>query len=174
MKGRIVLREGDLTEQEVDALVNAANSRLELAEGVARAIREKGGEEIAAECRELAPVPVGEAVVTGAGRLSARWVIHAVTMDPGGQTTAGAVRSAMQRCLALATERSCRRMAIPALGAGAAGLGLQRCAEILLEEARAHLAGATSLEEIRFVLFGEPAYRVFESVQDAQRILGRS
>jgi O-acetyl-ADP-ribose deacetylase (regulator of RNase III) len=75
-----------------------------------------------------------------------------------------------RRSLELASERGCRTLAIPAIGAGVGGLSIQRCAEILLEEARAHLSGETTLEEVRFVLFGEPAYRVFESAQDAAKV----
>jgi O-acetyl-ADP-ribose deacetylase (regulator of RNase III) len=76
----------------------------------------------------------------------------------------------MRSALALAAQRGLRTIAVPALGAGIAGFPLQRCAEILIEEARRHLAGETSLEEIRFVPFGEPAYRVFEMVNDAAKI----
>jgi len=170
MSGRIAIVEGDLTGQAVDAIVNAANSRLELGAGVAGAIREKGGPAIQEECRALAPIAVGEAVVTGAGDLPARFVIHAASMPPGGSASETSVRSSMGRSLELAREHGCRTIAVPAIGAGIAGFPLKRCAEILLEEARAHLAGETSLEEIRFVLFGEPAFRVFEHVNDATRI----
>jgi O-acetyl-ADP-ribose deacetylase (regulator of RNase III) len=76
----------------------------------------------------------------------------------------------VRRSLELARERGCRSVAIPAIGAGIGGLSAQSCAEILLAEARAHLAGETSLEEVRFVLFGEPSYRVFELVLDAAKI----
>jgi O-acetyl-ADP-ribose deacetylase (regulator of RNase III) len=76
----------------------------------------------------------------------------------------------MRRSLELAAERGLRTIAVPAIGAGVAGFPLQRAAEVLLEEARRHLAGETSLEEIRFVLFGEPAYRVFEMVNDAAKV----
>jgi O-acetyl-ADP-ribose deacetylase (regulator of RNase III) len=76
----------------------------------------------------------------------------------------------MRRSLELAKEQGCRSVAVPAIGAGIAGFSIQRSAEILLEEARAHLAGETSLEEVRFVLFGEPSYRVFELVLDAAKI----
>jgi O-acetyl-ADP-ribose deacetylase (regulator of RNase III) len=76
----------------------------------------------------------------------------------------------MRASLECAREKGCRTIAVPAIGAGVGGVPLQRCAEILLEEARQHLAGDTSLTEIRFVLFGEPAYRVFEQVRDAARI----
>ena len=170
MRGRIVLREGDITEEIVDAIVNAANSRLVLGSGVAGAIREKGGPAIQAECDAIGPIAVGDAAVTGAGNLRARFVIHAAGMPPGGSASAESVRASVRRSLQLAAERGCRTIAIPAVGAGIGGLAVQRCAEILIEEARAHLAGETTLEEVRFVLFGEPAYRVFESAQDAAKV----
>lgn len=170
MSGRITIREGDITLEEVDAIVNAANSALQLGSGVAGAIRERGGPSIQAECDALGPIAVGDAVATGAGALAARHVIHAASMPPGGSASEESVRAAMRSSLALARELGCRTVAVPAIGAGVAGLSLQRSGEILVDEARAHLAGATSLEEIRFVLWGEPALRVFESVHDAIRI----
>ncbi len=170
MSGRITLFEGDLTEQEVDAIVNAANSALVLGAGVAGAIAAKGGASIQSECDEHGPIEVGDAAVTGAGELPARLVIHAAGMAPGGQATEDSVRGSMRRSLELASERGCRTAAVPAIGAGIAGLPMQRCAEVLIDEARRHLAGETSLEEIRFVLFGEPAYRIFEMVNDAAKV----
>jgi len=170
VKGRIVLREGDITAQEVDAIVNAANSHLILGAGVAGAIRRKGGPTIQEECDRIGPIEVGGAAVTGAGNLPARFVIHAAGMPPGGVATEESVRSAMRRSLALAREQGCRTVAVPAIGAGIAGFPLQRCAEILLEEARAHLEAGGGVEEIRFVLFGEPTYRVFEMVNDAAKV----
>ncbi len=170
MKGRIVLLEGDITEQQVDAIVNAANSDLVLGAGVAGAIREKGGPSIQEECDAIGAIAVGEAALTGAGELPARHVIHAAGMPPGGAATEESVRSAMRRSLELAREHGCRSIAVPAIGAGIGGLAVRRCAEVLLAEARAHLRGETCLEEIRFVLFGEPVYRVFEMAQDAVAI----
>jgi O-acetyl-ADP-ribose deacetylase (regulator of RNase III) len=170
MQGRIVLREGDITEERADAIVNAANCELQLGAGVAGAIREKGGPSIQAECDAHGPIAVGEAALSGAGRLPARFVIHAASMRLGGRASEESVRSAMRRSLEIARDEGLRTIVVPALGAGVAGLPLQRCAEILLEEARRHLEGETSLEEIRFVLFGEPAYRVFEQVADAAKI----
>lgn len=171
MSGRIVLLEGDITAQEVCAVVNAANSDLVLGAGVAGAIAARGGPSIQAECDAHGPVPVGGAAVTGAGALPARYVIHAASMPPGGQADERSVRDAMRASLALAEEKGCETLAVPAIGAGVAGLPLQRSAEILLEEARAHLAReGAGLREIRFVLFGEPAYRVFEMVNDAARV----
>jgi O-acetyl-ADP-ribose deacetylase (regulator of RNase III) len=168
--GRIRIVEGDVTDQQVDAIVNAANSALALGAGVAGAIRARGGPSIQAECDAIGPIAVGDAALTGAGELPARFVIHAASMPPGGAASAESVRSSLRRSLELAREKGCRSIAIPALGAGIAGFPVQRCAEILLEEARAHLAGETSLEEIRFVLWGEPAFRVFEMVNDAAAV----
>jgi O-acetyl-ADP-ribose deacetylase (regulator of RNase III) len=169
-RGRIVLEEGDITEEEVDAIVNAANSQLVLGAGVAGAIREKGGPSIQAECDAIGPIEVGDATVTGAGELRARFVIHAAGMPPGGAATPESIRSSVRRSLELAAEQGCRSIAIPAIGAGIGGFSAQRCAEILLSEARAHLDGETSLEEVRFVLFGEPTYRVFEMTLDAAKV----
>jgi len=168
--GRIRLVEGDICEAEVDAIVNAANTELVLGAGVAAAIRERGGPTVQAECERLAPIAVGEAALTDAGQLPSRHVIHAASMEPGGQTTEEALRAATRRSLELAHERGLRSVAFPAIGTGVGGLSVQRCAEIMLEEARKHLGGETSVDEIRFVLFGEPVYRVFEQVDDARRI----
>jgi O-acetyl-ADP-ribose deacetylase (regulator of RNase III) len=170
LSGRVVLSEGDITREEVDAIVNAANSALRLGAGVAGAIRERGGPSIQEECDRHGPVAVGGAAVTGAGDLPARFVIHAASMPPGGAATEESVRSSVRASLDLACEKGCRTVAVPAVGAGVAGFPLQRCAEVLLEEARRHLDGETCVEEIRFVLFGEPAYRVFEMVDDAARV----
>jgi len=168
--GRIVLKEGDITAEAVDAIVNAANSALVLGAGVAGAIRAKGGPQIQAECDARGAIAVGDAALTGAGDLDARFVIHAASMPPGGQANEISVRTSLRRSLELAAEQGCRTLAVPAIGAGVAGVPIRRSAEILLDEARRHLDGETPIEEIRFVLFGEQAYRVFESVNDAARI----
>jgi O-acetyl-ADP-ribose deacetylase (regulator of RNase III) len=168
--GRIAICEGDITEQQVDAIVNAANSALVLGAGVAGAIRTKGGPRIQAECDAIAPIEVGDAAVTTAGDLPARYVIHAAGMAPGGSANGDSIRRSVRRSLELAVERGCRTVAIPAIGAGIGGFSAQRCAEILIEEARACLRTPSSLEEIRFVLFGEPMYRMFEMAHDAARV----
>jgi len=169
-RARIELAEGDITEQDVDAIVNAANSALALGSGVAGAIRDKGGPSIQRECDAHGAIEVGGAAITGAGALRARFVIHAAGMPPGGRATEESVRSAVRRSLELASERGLRSVAFPAIGAGVGGLSLQRCAEISLEEARRHAEGPTPLELIRFVLYGEPAYRVFEMTNDAAKV----
>lgn len=170
MSGRIVLEEGDITDASVDAIVNAANSALMLGSGVAGAIRDKGGPRIQEECDAHGPIEVGDAALTCAGELPARFVIHAAGMSPGGQASEDSVRRSMRASLALAREQGCQSVAVPAIGAGVAGFSMQRCAEILIEEARAHLDGETSVDEVRFVLFGEPAYRIFEMVHDAAKV----
>jgi O-acetyl-ADP-ribose deacetylase (regulator of RNase III) len=167
---RIVLREGDITDEVVDAIVNAANTSLVLGAGVAGAIRAKGGPEIQAECDAIGPIALGDAAITGAGELNARYVIHAAGMPPGGSATESSVHSSVRKSLELASRHGCRSIAIPAIGAGIGGFPVQRCAEILLSEARNHLAGETTLQEVRFVLFGEPTYRIFEAANDASKI----
>jgi len=168
--GRIVLCEGDISEQEVDAIVNAANTRLVLGAGVAGAIQRRGGPQIQRECDAIGPIELGDAVVTGAGDLAARYVIHAAGMPPGGSATDSSIHAAIRRSLELARERGCETIAIPALGAGIGGFPVQRCAEILLDECRRHIAGETTLREIRIVLYGEPTYRIFEAASDAAKI----
>jgi O-acetyl-ADP-ribose deacetylase (regulator of RNase III) len=167
---RIVLQEGDITAQEVDAIVNAANSDLVLGSGVAGAIADRGGSSIAEECRALGPIEVGEAAVTGAGELPARFVIHAAGMPLGGRASEESVRASLRSALALADREGCRTLACPAIGAGVGGLKMQTCAEICLDEAHRFTEAGGQLEEIRFVLFGEPAFRLFEMVNDAAKV----
>ena len=167
---RVRLVEGDLVEQAVDAIINAANASLVLGSGVAGAIRERGGASIQEQCDAIGPIEVGAAVITDAGDLPARWIIHAAVMELGGSASDESVRASLSHSLDLARQESCRVVACPALGTGVGGLAMQRCAEISLEEADRHLAEDTSLQEIRFVLFGEPAFRVFEMVKDAASV----
>ena len=171
MAGRVELLEGNIAEQDVDAVVNAANTDLLLGSGVAGAIASAGGPSIQAECTAHGPIGLGEAAITGAGQLPARFVIHAAAMVRQREgADADSVRSSVRRSLELAREHGLRSIALPAIGTGVGGFSLQECAEISLEEARAHLAAETSVELVRFVLFGEPAYRVFESVSDAAKV----
>ncbi len=168
--GRITIIEVFFSELVVDPIVYAAYCRLVLGSVVAGAIREKGGPSIQAECDAIGPIAVGEAAITGAGELPARYVIHAAGMPPGGQADEASVGGSVTASLRLAEEKGCRTIAFPAIGAGVGGFSMQRCAEISLECARRHLGGESGLEEIRFVLFGEPAYRVFEMVNDAAKV----
>lgn len=168
--GRILLSEGDITALAVDAIVNAANTELRLGSGVAGAIRERGGPGIQAECDANGPIELGAAALTGAGALAAKQVIHAAAMRPGSSVSEDSLRSATRASLELARSHALRSIAFPAIGTGVGGFPVQRCAEVMLEEVRAHLAAPTTLETVHFVLFGEPAYRVFEQVNDADRV----
>ncbi len=166
-KEKIKVLRGDLTDQDADAIVNAANNDLQLGGGVAGAIRRKGGPAIQAECDRIGPIPLGEAAVTGGGNLRARWVIHAASMRLGEPTAEGNLRLATRNSLLRAKEKGLRSIAFPAVGAGIAGFPMGRCAEVMLEEALAHLRGETSLQEVRFVLYDTPAYETFRQALEA-------
>ncbi len=169
---RIVLEQGDLTEADVDAIVNAANNDLQLGGGVAGAIRRKGGAAIQQECDRIGSIPIGEAALTTGGKLKARYVIHAASMQLGGRTTAESLRASTRNSLKRAAEKGLRSIAFPAVGTGIAGFPMNDCAEIMLEEVVKHLQGKTSVEEIRFVLFDRPALDAFERVWEEMRRRG--
>ena len=164
LRERIEIRQGDLTEMDVDAIVNAANNDLQLGGGVAGAIRRKGGPEIQAECDEIGTIPVGGAAITSGGKLKARHVIHAASMQLGGRTSAQSLRSSTAHSLRIAAQNGLKSIAFPAVGTGIAGFPLRDCAEIMLRESAKHLAGATPVEKIFFVLFDREALDVFEQV----------
>jgi len=157
---RLCLCRADITEQTTDAIVNAANSALQLGAGVAGAIRRKGGESIQRECDRIGSTPVGTAVITGAGDLPARYVIHAVG-PRGGETQAESkLAAAVHSSLELAESRGLKSISLPALSTGIFGFPLAAAARILLGEALRFAAG-TTLEEIRFCLFSSADYAVF-------------
>jgi O-acetyl-ADP-ribose deacetylase (regulator of RNase III) len=158
---RIVIQQGDLTEMDTDAIVNAANNDLVLGAGVAGAIRRKGGDAIQRECDSIGSIPVGYAAITTGGKLKARFVIHAASMQLGGKTSADTLRHSTAHSLRIADERGLKSIAFPAVGTGIAGFPLKECAEIMLREAARHLKGETSLETIYFVLFDEVAEGIF-------------
>ena len=159
---RIVIIAGDLVEQRVDAIVNAANNELVLGGGVAGAIRTRGGPAIQRECDAHGPVKVGEAAITGAGELPAHHVIHAASMHLRGRTTADSLRSSMDHAFRLAREHGVRTIAVPAVGTGIAGFPMDRCARVMAGCVTRALADGWQPEEIRFVLFGDGARSTFE------------
>lgn len=159
---RLELRRGDITELEVDAIVNAANNQLWMGAGVAGAIRRKGGKEIEAEAVSRGPIAIGEAVVTAAGRLKAKYVIHAAVMGQDLVTDAEKIKAATENSLLRAEELGLKSIAFPALGTGVGGFSLRECARIMGSVLREHMAGQTSLEQVVFVLFSDQAYRAFE------------
>jgi O-acetyl-ADP-ribose deacetylase len=159
---RILIIAGDLVEQEVDAIVNAANNDLVLGGGVAGAIRSRGGPTIQEECDAHGAVKVGEAALTGAGELPARYVIHAASMGLGGRTSADSLRKSMDHVFRLAREHDVKTIAIPAVGTGIAGFPMEDCAMVMARSLSQALAAGWEPAEIRFVLFGDSARRAFE------------
>ena len=154
--------QGDIARLEFDALVNAANNHLWMGGGVAGALKKAGGKEIEDEALQKGPIPVGEAAVTGAGKLKARYIIHAAVMGQDLQTDADKIRKATRSSLTRAEELAIRSIAFPALGTGVGGFSLGECAGIMIDEVLQYAAGATQLERVVFVLYDEPAHQVFK------------
>lgn len=159
---RVRLRKGDITESSTDAIVNAANSALWMGAGVAGAIKRAGGQEIEDEAVGKGPIPVGEAVATGAGALKAELVIHAAAMGGDLVTGADEIKSATRRSLLLAEELGVKSIAFPALGTGVGGFSYSRAAQIMIGTVSQHLAGESGLEEVLFVLYDDEAYAAFD------------
>lgn len=171
MPSRIHLIMGDITEAEADAIVNAGNTDLVLGAGVAGAIRKRGGKAIQDACDRLAPIPLGESVRTTGGNLPQPHVIHAAVMEWQGAPSEDSIRSCTRSALRVASENGIHVIAFPALGTGVGGFPLRRCAEVMLAEAQAFLDDDPGpVERIQFVLYGEQAYRTFESVLDSVKI----
>jgi O-acetyl-ADP-ribose deacetylase (regulator of RNase III) len=154
--------EADITRLEVDAIANAANTRLMHGGGVAGAIARAGGPTIDRESRQRAPVGIGEAVETGGGEMPCRWVIHAATMELGGPTSAEIIRRATASTLRKADELGARSLALVAFGTGVGGFPVQSAARIEVEEVRRHLERDSQLERIVFAVRGAAAREAFE------------
>ena len=161
------LVQGDLTTLAVDAVVNAANDHLWMGGGVAGAIKRRGGAEIEAEAMRRGPLPIGEAVATCAGRLPARYVIHAVTMGQDLETSEQNVRAATRSALRVAEVLRIRSVALPALGTGVGGFPLDRAAAAMLAEIAAHLRHKSALSEVVIALYDAPAYAAFQAALHA-------
>ncbi len=159
---RIALREGDITQMETDAIVNAANSGLWMGAGVAGAIKRAGGKGIEDEAVRQGPIAVGEAVVTSAGTLKARYVIHAAAMGTDLVTDATKIEDATRNSLLRAEELGISSIAFPALGTGVGGFPYEEAARIMVETTRQKLTGESCLEEVLFVLYGHEAFEAFQ------------
>lgn len=158
----IALVQGDITDLTVDAIVNAANSELILGGGVAGAIRRKGGPSIQQECLEIGWCDVGDAVITGAGKLPARHVIHAVGPRMGEGNEPGKLASATRASLTLAEQHGLASIALPAISTGIFGFPLEACAQIMLRVAIDFTyEDIEHLKQIIFCLYDERAFSVF-------------
>lgn len=160
--------QGDITELRVDAIVNPANSLMIMGGGVAGAIKRRGGSSIEEEARSKAPVPVGEAVTTHAGKLPSKYVIHAPTMEaPAMKIGLGNVRMAMLAALKEASRVGVESLAIPALGAGVGGVRVYDAFREMARIAAGH--GETKPKFIVFVAWGEDSYK--EAVNAVREVL---
>ena len=167
-RGCVVLRQGDITESDVDAIVNAANNHLWMGAGVAGAIKRKGGQAIEAEAVSKGPVRVGDAVITDAGELPARHVIHAAGMGTDLQTSPEIVEACTRASLEVAEENSLGSIAFPAIGTGVGGLDVKLVASRMLEACMAHLqTSASTLTRIEFVLFSDADLAAFQEALEA-------
>jgi O-acetyl-ADP-ribose deacetylase (regulator of RNase III) len=157
------LLDGDLTEMDTDAIVNAANAQLILGGGVAGAIRRKGGPGIQEECDKTGGTFVGGAVITTGGNLKARHVIHAVGPRMGEGDEDQKLKNATLNSLKAADENHLKSISFPAISTGIFGFPIGRCAEIMLKTTIDYLKGQTCLEKVVFCLFGRDSYEIFES-----------
>jgi len=156
---RVRVVQQDIATLDVDAVTNAANDHLWLGAGVAGALRRAGGDEIEREAMAKGPIRVGDAIVTGGGRLRARYVIHAAVMGQDLRTSAEAIERATRSTLARANDIGARTIALPAFGTGVGGFPLDECARIMVHVANAYEG---PIEEIDFVLRGDDAVNAFE------------
>lgn len=167
------LIEGDITRQETDAIVNAANTRLAGGAGVDGAIHAAGGPSIMTECRRIGGCPTGQAVITAGGNLKARFVIHTVgpVYQGGGSGEAALLKSAYLESLKLASTKGLKSLAFPAISTGVYAYPLEEAARIALETVMAYLRRHNDLERVRFVLFSRKMYDIFAG--ELQKLIQR-
>ncbi len=161
-QSKLRLVEADLTDMEVDAIVNAANSALQLGGGVAGAIRRKGGPQIQQECDQIGGTPVGTAVITTGGQLKAKHVIHAVGPRMGEGDEDRKLREATLNSLKLADQHQLESIAFPAISTGIFGYPIERCAQVMLTATVGYLRGKTGLQTVVFCCWGKEASQAFE------------
>jgi O-acetyl-ADP-ribose deacetylase len=165
LPGKITLVEGDITRQQTDAIVNAANESLLAGGGVSGAIHRAAGPELEAECRTIDGCPTGQAVITHGYRLPAQWVIHTVgPVWQGGDAGEDALLvSCYRSSLALAAQNNLRTIAFPAISTGIYGFPLERATRIAVTEVRNFLEQDSSVEEVIFVCFGAKACEAYRA-----------
>ncbi len=165
----IIVLKGDITKVKgFDAIVNPANSLMIMGGGVAGAIARAGGEEIEKEARTHAPVPVGKAVVTGAGKLPARYVIHAPTMErPAMRTSRENVRKATRAALEIAEKKSIRSILFPGMGTGVGGVSPEDAAKVMVEEITSFLKTSKNVAVVGLIALHDDLYRAF--LQELQK-----
>lgn len=166
MSERMIVVEGNITLQHVDAIVNAANSSLLGGGGVDGAIHRAAGPELLAECRTLGGCPTGQAVITRGYHLPAKYIIHTVgpVWHGGSHGEDELLASCYRNSLALAVQHDIRTIAFPAISTGAYGFPLERATRIAVEEVHHFLEKDASIKEVMFVCFGRDAYDIYRTV----------
>ena len=162
-QGLIALVMGDITEEETDAIVNAANTRLSGGAGVDGAIHRAGGPSIMAECRKIGGCPTGQAVITTGGNLKAKYVIH--TVGPiyrnGLAGEPELLASCYRESLKLASSRGIKSLSFPSISTGIYGYPIADAAKTALDTVKSYLQDHPEIQLVRFVLFGQPAYEAY-------------
>lgn len=161
---RIILLKGDITEMDVDAIVNPANTELWLGSGIAEAILAKGGKSIEDEAVKMGPIELGEAVITRGGTLKAGHVIHAAGMMPNETATVYSITKATKNALVIASRKKMRSIAIPAIGTGVGSVSMPHCARAMLIETSNFLDENEYPKSIYFVLFDIESLKHFQIV----------
>jgi O-acetyl-ADP-ribose deacetylase (regulator of RNase III) len=161
-KATFSIERGDITDAEVDAVVNAASSELVMGTGVAGAMKRKGGVVIEEEALRQGPIEIGEAVLTVAGNLPATHVIHAATMGKDLKTDPDKIAAATKSTLALAEKHRLTSLAFPALGSGVGGVPPEKSAEVIVSTVVAHLkSGTSTIQRVLFVVYQDEAFKAF-------------
>ena len=158
---KIKVVQGDITDLEVDAIVNAANNHLWMGAGVAGAIKKRGGKGIEDEAMRKGPIPIGEAIVTSAGKLKTKYVIHAAVMGQDLVTNEEYIKNATQNSLKRVGELEIESIAFPAFGTGVGGFPTDRCARIMLDEVKDFSKRIKCLKKVLFVLFDKKSYDIW-------------
>lgn len=161
---KVLIKKGDITQEDADAIVNPANTSGFMGAGVAGAIKRAGGREIEEEAIAGTPGVIGEAWITTAGKLPARYVIHAATMGLDFKTEEWKIRLAVRNAMARARELGIRSIAFPAMGTGVGGFPLREAARIMREEILSFAGEPAGPEEVRIVLIDDTALSVFGEV----------
>jgi O-acetyl-ADP-ribose deacetylase (regulator of RNase III) len=172
LRKKIEIVLGDITEYEGDAVVNAANNHFWMGGGVAGAIKRKGGQQIENEAMKQGPRPVGDSIITSAGDLNVKYVIHAAVMGQDLQTDVDKIKKATSSALRLADSSNIKSIAFPALGTGVGGFPIQEAAKIMLSTVKEYLQISKNIEKVTFVLYDRDSYNAFE--KELEKIEGRS
>lgn len=163
---RVRIVKGDITDLEVEAFVYYARNDLDLGSGYGNAISMRGGPTVKAEVKKLGPIDTGKAVVSGAGEMKAKKIVHAVGPKFQEKNTEGKLQETMKSALAAADSAGIQQLAFPAMGAGFYGIPLEVCSKLMLESLQVYLKGKTNLREVIIVLGSNRDYQPFAAALD--------